>query len=47
MLIQVVVKAIAKQFKLDKILNYVENDNSLDRKVRRIDKRLRKLEKST
>ena len=46
-LIQAVIKAIAKQFKLDKILDYVENDNSLDRKVRRIDKRLRKLEKST
>ena len=37
-LIQAVIKAIAKQFKLDKILDYVENDNSLDRKVRRIDK---------
>ena len=46
-LIQAVIKAIAKQFQLDKILDYVENDNSLDRKVRRIDKRLRKLEKST
>ena len=46
-LIQAAIKAIAKQFKLDKVLNYVENDNALDKKYRKLDKRVRKLEKST
>ena len=39
------VKLIAKQFKLDKVLKYVEEDNELDKKVLDLDKRLFKVEK--
>ena len=47
MIVNLAIKAIAKQFKLDKVLNYVENDNVLDKKYRKLDKRVRKLEKDT
>jgi hypothetical protein len=40
-----IVKLIAKQFKLDKVLKYVEEDNELDKKVLDLDKRLFKVEK--
>ena len=36
---------IAKQFKLDKVLSYVENDNELDHEVENIRKRIDMLEK--
>ena len=36
---------IAKQFKLDKVLSYVENDNELDHKVESMEKRLNLIEK--
>ena len=39
-----VVKLIAKQFKLDKILNYVENPNELDEEVDNLKERIMRLE---
>ena len=39
-----VVKLIAKQFKLDKILDYVENPNELDDEVEKLKERIIKLE---
>ena len=45
MVIKKVVELIARQFKLDKILSYVEDDNELDHKVNGIEKRLDLLEK--
>jgi hypothetical protein len=44
-LINKIISMIAKQFKLDKILSYVEDDNELDYKVDSIDKRLNLVEK--
>ena len=44
-IIQKVVKLIAKQFKLDKILDYVENPNELDDDVKHIKARIDSLEK--
>ena len=46
LIIEAVIKIIAKKFKLDKILSYVEDDNELDVKVRKMDRRLRKVERS-
>ena len=53
LIIEIVIKAIAKKFKLDKVLAYVEDDNELDNKVKdhdldihEIKARLRKLERS-
>ena len=43
--IKKVVELIARQFKLDKILSYVEDDNELDHKVNGMEKRLDLLEK--
>ena len=40
-----VIKLIAKQFKLDKVLDYVEKNNSADKKIKKLEKRLKKLEK--
>ena len=40
-----IIKLIAKQFKLDKVLKYVEEDNELDKKVFELDRRLFKVEK--
>ena len=39
------IKLIAKQFKLDKVLDYVEKPNSADKKIKKLEKRLKKLEK--
>jgi hypothetical protein len=44
MIIAKVVKLIAKQFKLDKILNYVENPNELDEEVDKLKERMIRLE---
>ena len=44
-LLKKAVELIAKQFKLDKVLSYVENDNDLDYKVNGMEKRLSLLEK--
>ena len=43
-IISKVVKLIAKQFKLDKILNYVENPNELDEEVDNLKERIMRLE---
>jgi hypothetical protein len=45
LIINSVIKLIAKQFKLDEVLDYVENENDLDRKVKILAKKLKKLEK--
>jgi len=44
-LIAKVVKLIAKQFKLDKILDYVENPNELDEEIEHLKARVESLEK--
>ena len=36
MIIQAVVKLVRKQFKLDKVLKYVEQPNELDEEVQRL-----------
>ena len=38
------IKLIAKQFKLDKILAYVEKPNDADKRIKKLEKRLKKLE---
>ncbi len=47
LIINSVIKLIAKQFKLDEVLDYVENENDLDRKVKILAKKLKKLEKES
>ena len=44
LIIQGAVKLIAKQFKLDKILSYVEEPNELDKEVERLRSRIEILE---
>ena len=53
LLIDAAVKFIAKKFKLDKVLSYVEDDNELDNKVKDLDldihelkARIKRIEKS-
>ena len=45
MILNQVIKLIAKQFKLDKVLNYVEKPNDADKKIKKLEKRIKKLEK--
>ena len=44
MIIQAVVKLVKKQFKLDKVLQYVEEPNELDEEVRQLKNRVEMLE---
>ena len=44
MIIQAAVKLLSKQFKLDKILKYVEEPNELDNEVARLRDRVELLE---
>ena len=44
-IIDIVMKQILKQFNLDKIQKYVEQPNELDKKVKSIEKKIKKLEK--
>ena len=44
MIIKAVIKLIRKQFKLDKILHYVEEPNELDKEVERLRSRIEMLE---
>tara|TARA_R100000734_G_scaffold18158_1_gene14837 strand:+ start:49 stop:216 length:168 start_codon:yes stop_codon:yes gene_type:complete len=44
MIIQAAVKLLSKQFKLDKILKYVEEPNELDNEVKRLRDRVELLE---
>ena len=39
-----IVNVIAKNFKLDKVMSYVFEDNELDEKVKNLDSRLKTLE---
>ena len=41
-----VIKLLAKQFKLDKVLAYVEKPNDADKRIKKLEKRLRKLERA-
>ena len=36
LIIKTVIKLISKQFKLDKVLNYVEGENNLDKEMKSI-----------
>ena len=44
MIIQAALKVIKKQFKLDKVLKYVEQPNELDEEVKQLNKRVDILE---
>ena len=44
-LVEKVIKLLAKQFKLDKILEYVENPNELDEDMKHLKARIYSLEK--
>jgi hypothetical protein len=44
MIIQAAVKLLSKQFKLDKILKYVEEPNELDQEVENLRSRIELLE---
>ena len=46
LIIEAAVKLIAKQFKLDKVLDYVEKPNSADKKIKKLERRIKKLEES-
>lgn len=45
MIINAVAGQLVKHFKLDKIMKYVFDDNELDKKVKKLDNRISKLEK--
>ena len=45
LIIEGAIKLLAKQFKLDKVLEYVEKPNDADKKIKKIEKRLKKLER--
>jgi len=45
MLINQVADALTKHFKLDKMMSYVFEDNTLDKKTKRLDRRIKMLEK--
>ena len=44
MIVQAALKVIKKQFKLDKVLKYVEQPNELDEEVKRLESRIEMLE---
>ena len=46
LIIEAAVKLIAKQFKLDKVLEYVEKPNDADKKIKKLERRIKKLEES-
>ena len=41
-----VIKLLAKQFKLDKVLAYVEKPNDADKRIKKLEKRVKKLERA-
>jgi len=47
LIINSVIKLLAKQFKLDKVLAYVEKPNDADKRIKKLEKRIKKLEEST
>ena len=44
LIVKAVLKLVAKQFKLDKVLKYVEQPNELDEEVKQLNKRVDILE---
>ncbi len=44
MLINAVVKIIAKQFKLDKLIDYMDKPNDADKKIDALEKKIKKFE---
>ena len=46
LILDLAIKAISKKFKLDKVLKYVEKPNSADKKIEKLEKRIKKVEKS-
>ena len=44
-IIEIAVRAIAKQFKLTKVLEYVEKPNELDKKVKKLEEKFSKVKK--
>tara|TARA_Y100001963_G_C6741972_1_gene429464 strand:- start:1222 stop:1386 length:165 start_codon:yes stop_codon:yes gene_type:complete len=44
MLINAVVKIIAKQFKLDKLIDYMDKPNDADKKIEALEKKVKKFE---
>ena len=44
-IVEKAIKLLAKQFKLDKVLDYVENPNEADRQIRSLNARIVSLEK--
>lgn len=47
LIIESVIKLLAKQFKLDKVLEYVEKPNDADKKIKKLEKRVKRLERDT
>ena len=44
MLINAVVKIVAKQFKLDKLIDYMDKPNDADKKIEALEKKVKKFE---
>ena len=44
LIVESAIKLLAKQFKLDKVLEYVEKPNSADKKIKKLERRIKKLE---
>ena len=47
LIIEGAIKLLAKQFKLDKVLEYVEKPNDADKKIKKLEKRIEVLERET
>ena len=45
LIIESAIKLLAKQFKLDKVLEYVEKPNDADKKIKKLEKRVKRLER--
>ena len=45
LIIEGAIKLLAKQFKLDKVLEYVEKPNDADKKIKKLEKRVKRLER--
>ena len=46
LIIEGAIKLLAKKFKLDKVLAYVEKPNDADKKIKSLEKRIKKIDKS-
>ena len=44
MIINAVVKIVAKQFKLDKLIDYMDKPNDADKKIATLEKKVKKFE---